>query len=126
MADNRTSAPGDLASLVTASHELARTALEAGPPGAEGAVAWLSSHLAAMDCVVHAAVKHALPEGHRRVHELQTCDHLLQQSVLRLDRRLTGDVHLADLPLRVFVDDVRADLRAHVQLEGRAVDDLSR
>lgn len=56
--------------------------------------------------------------------ELRECDHLLQQALCRLDRRLTGDAHLAHVPLRVFVDDVRGRLGEHVQLECGAVDEL--
>lgn len=61
MTDVPTPALGDLSSVLAAPHEQALAALESGPSGAAGAVAWLSAHLAAADCVVHAAVKQALP-----------------------------------------------------------------
>jgi hypothetical protein len=125
MSDTRESTLVDLPSAVTAPHDRALAGLDGGPSGAADAVAWLSAHLAACDCVLHAAVRKALPAGRRRVRELRDGDHLLQQALCRLDRRLTGDVHLAGVPLQEFVDDVRDRLADHVAREGRAVDELT-
>lgn len=120
-----TATRADLATVVTAPHDRALQGLEHGAAGAAEAVAWMSAHLAAVDCVVHPAVRRALPTGRQRALELRACDHLLQQALCRLDRRLTGDVHLAGLPLQDYVDDVRDRLGDHVALEDRAVEELS-
>lgn len=86
------------------------------------AVAWCSAHLAAVDQVLYAALQRHVPGGAREeLHVMRLLDHLLQQAVCRLDRRLTGDVHLAHLPLQRLADDMREALMAHAAQELRLV-----
>ena len=116
----------DLRSSVEGPHELALAGLAGRDPDRLAAVAWCSAHLAAVDRVLYAAAEQRLPDGPQRVHDLRGIDQLVQQAVLRLDRRLTGDTHLSELPVDELADEVRVALREHADHEHALVDELQR
>lgn len=113
-----------LRAAVTEPHDRALGALDDAAPDAPVAVAWCSAHLAAADHVLYAAVQRHVPDGRRRVRGARQIDHAFQQAVCRLDRRLTGDLHLSDVPVEVLVDQVRKLLQAHTEAEHELVLDL--
>jgi hypothetical protein len=112
----------DLLAVVSEPHSHALAALD--EPEGEGlaAVAWCSAHLVAADRVLYAAVRKSVPRGRRELRAVRAVDHALQHAVFRLDRRLTGAVHLVALPVAVFAADVRTALRAHADAERRLVE----
>lgn len=93
----------------------------AGP----AAVAWGSAHLVAVDRVLYAAARSVLPDARRRLHLLRLTDRSLQRALFRLDRRLTGDVHLDGVPVSEVAHEVHGRLRDHVRRERRLLDALS-
>lgn len=107
----------DLTTLVTGAHARALAALEESPGDPSAAVAWSSTHLAASDSVLYPVARRRLPEGRRRVRAARAHDHLLQQALCRLDRRLTGASHLDALPLAAFVQKALTALRVHAENE---------
>lgn len=112
----------DLIAVVTEPHTQARAALDEPDQGALPAVAWCSAHLAAADTVLYASAQRHLPRGARdQLRPARRADHTLQQAICRLDRRLTGDVHLVHLPVDRLADEVRQALEAHELAERRLV-----
>ena len=120
MSTTTTTTSSDLRTCVETAHEQALGALAGPTTDPLAAVAWCSVHLAAVDSVLHPAAVRQLPGGRKQVARLRTVDRLLQQAVCRLDRRMTGDVHLVDQPVAVFEQEARRRLEAHVEAE-RAV-----
>ena len=112
----------DLLAVVSEPHTRAIDALDEPEQGALPAVAWCSAHLAAVDTVLYGTVHHRLGRGGRQQLRLaRRADHALQQAIFRLDRRLTGDVHLVHLPVQEVAEEVRRALRAHADAEARVV-----
>ncbi|MEX2289451.1 MAG: hemerythrin domain-containing protein [Mycobacteriales bacterium] len=122
--DNDVENPVDLLAVSSEPHDRALAALE-DRVGPLAAVAWCSAHLAATDRVLYAAGKRRLPGGRGRVNALRAVDRSLQQALCRLDRRLTGDVHVADVPIATLADEVRDRLRQHAEAERELVEALS-
>lgn len=114
----------DLLAVTSEPHDRALTALEKPGSDALAAVAWMSGHLVAADCVLYAAAQRHAKNGRKRVHALRAVDHALQQALCRLDRRLTGDVHLVDVPVATVAQQVREGLLAHADGERRLVTSL--
>lgn len=112
----------DLVSVVAEPHTRARAALQEPQQGSLPAVAWCSAHLTAVDTVLYKAVRRQLPRSARE-HLRAACraDHALQQAVYRLDRRITGDIHLVHLPVERLAAEVGHALNAHVVAEERVV-----
>lgn len=121
-ADLRTSTP--LSSAVDDPHSRALAALESPEREALAAVAWSSAHLAAADCVLYASAARHARKGRQRVRAARAVDHALQQALCRLDRRLTGDVHLVDMTVDALAQEVRERLLLHVDTERRLVQSL--
>lgn len=120
--------PAGTTDLETATSAAHRHVLDALPDrGGDGAaaVAWASAHLAAADQVLYAAA-HSVPAARQPLRTARTADHRLQQAVFRLDRRLTGDVHLDSTPVARVAAEVRDALAAHARAERRVVDALRR
>lgn len=119
-----TSATTDLLAVASEPHDRALSALD--DPWADGlaAVAWCSAHLVAVDCVLYGAVQRHVPGSRDDLHVARAADRLLQATVLRLDRRLTGDVHLAQVPVEELTGDVRDALDEHARCERRLVAQL--
>lgn len=113
---NTRSAP-DLHTLLSEPHNRALAELEDGPGDHLAAVGWCCTHLAASDSVLYPFLRRRLQDGRRRVRSARADDHLLQQALCRLDRRLTGASHLEALPVEEFVWDVRVALRVHAENE---------
>lgn len=112
----------------TATSEAHQHVLDALPDrGGDGAaaVAWASAHLAAADQVLYAAA-HSVPAARQSLRTARGADHRLQQALFRLDRRLTGDVHLDSTPVARVAAEVRDALAAHTRAERRVVDALRR
>lgn len=105
-------------------HQRALAALEDPEHGSHAAVAWCSAHLCAADSVLYAAAQRRLPDGRTRVAALRVLDHRLQQALCLLDRRVTGDVHLAGLAVETYAQAVRVQLQAHAEAEDRMVEQL--
>lgn len=120
--DLRNSTP--LLSAVDEPHTRALAALESPDGDALAAVAWCSAHLAAADCVLYAWARRHVRNGRQRVRAARAVDHALQRSLCRLDRRLTGDVHLVDVTVDDLVCEVRGRLLLHVDSERRLVESL--
>lgn len=114
--------PPDLLAVVREPHTRVLAALDDPERTGFVAVAWCSAHLAAVDQLLYTAV-HRRAAGSVRdlLRAARQQDHLLQQAVFRLDRRLTGDVHVAHLPIERLADDVREALQEHATREGRLV-----
>ena len=107
----------DLLAVVRDPHARALAELEDQPGDLLAAVAWCSTHLAASDSVLYPVVLRRLPDGRRRVRTARADDHLLQQALCRLDRRLTGASHLDALPVPVLVQEALIALRVHAENE---------
>lgn len=114
----------DLLAVTTGPHDRTLAALEDPSSGALAAVAWCSGHLVAADCVLYAAAQRHAKNGRNRVRALRAVDHALQQALCRLDRRLTGDVHLVDVPVETIAQQVKELLRTHADGERRLVASL--
>lgn len=113
-----------LATAVEQPHDEALKCLEDPESGALCAVTWSSAHLAAVGRVVYPVARKTLPDGAARVRSLLEVDRRLQQALWRLDRRMTGDVHLSHVPGEVLEDRVREWLERHAELERVLVADL--
>lgn len=120
--DVRSSTP--MSSAVDDPHARALAALERPEPDALAAIAWCSAHLAAADCVLYARAERHVRNGRQRVRGARAIDHTLQQALCRLDRRLTGDVHLAEVTVDDLVHELRKRLLLHVDSERRLVQSL--
>ena len=114
----------DLLAVATDPHDRALAALDDPGTGALAAVAWLSGHLVGADCVLYTAAERHTRNGRQRVRDLRAVDHALQQALCRLDRRMTGDVHLVDVPVADVAQQVRDRLLVHADAERRLVASL--
>ena len=85
------------------------------------AVTWGSSHVAAVTRVLHPLACRTLPDGRERVRAQPVVDRRLQQALWELDRRLTGDVHLARAPVPELEERVREALTEHERAEDALV-----
>lgn len=112
-----------LPDAVDSAHAEAREALG---QDALTAVAWCSAHLVAVERVLHPAASRHLPDARSAVQAAWSADRELERAVHRLDRRLTGDVHLAEVPVEQLEADVERCLRVHEGVEQRLVDALER
>lgn len=106
-------------------HQRALAALKDLEHGSHAAVAWCSAHLCAADSVLYAAAQRRLPDGRKRVSALRALDHQLQQALCLLDRRVTGDVHLAGAAVGTYAEAVRRRLQAHAEAEAQLVEELT-
>jgi hypothetical protein len=114
----------DLLAAASDPHTHALQALDDGEAEALVAVGWCSAHLAAADCVLYSAVQRRIPNGRRQVRAARSGDRALQQALCRLDRRLTGAVHLVDVPVAHLAEQVRERLLAHADTERHLVQSL--
>ncbi len=113
-----------LSSAVQQPHDEAYKAMDDPESGPLCTVTWCSAHLAAVGRVVYPAARKHLPDGVSRVRALLEVDRRLQQALWRLDRRVTGDVHLSHIPEDVLEDRVREWLDRHAELERPLIADL--
>jgi hypothetical protein len=81
------------------------------------AVAWCSAHLVAVERVLHPAVARQVSGSKHMLREARRADLELERAVNRLDRRLTGDVHLAGTPVDALTEQVGEHLRRHTSAE---------
>ena len=88
------------------------------------AVAWAATHLAAVARVLHPVVRRTLPHGRARLRIVQQQNRRLQRSLWLLDRRLTGDVHVATRQVAELEDSVAAAMHEHARVEKDLVDEL--
>lgn len=114
----------DLLTAMNEPHDEALRALTDPRLGAPTAIAWCSGHLVAVDCVLYPAVQRHVPDGRARVHRARAVDRALQQSLFRLDRRLTGDVHRGEI-LATLAEEVWEGLWMHTGIEHELVEDLT-
>lgn len=107
-------------------HERSRAAL--GDPSVSSlvAVTWGATHLAAVARVVHPLARTVLPHGRARLRVVLEADRRLQRALWRLDRRLTGDVHVAGQDVAALEADVLEALDEHAHHERGLVDELAR
>jgi hypothetical protein len=105
-------------------HKHARAALDDPSANSLAAVTWASAHLASVSRVLHPVIAKTLPRGRELVARQSAVDRELQQALWRLDRRLTGDVHLSRAPVADLEEDVREALARHESGEARLVDRL--
>lgn len=112
----------DLPALVNQPHDRALAALQDGAVDPLAALAWCCTHLAATDGVLYPSVQRHVPDGRRRVHEARADDHLLQQTLCRLERRLTGAVRHDTLPVSALLHEARVALRVHVENEAEMLE----
>lgn len=124
MTDVHAPEQGDLLTALEHAHRHTLAALDDPQVNSLAAVTWASAHLAAVARVLYPLAGRTLPEGHDRVRTSLAVDHRLQQALFRLDRRLTGDVHLRHMPVPALEDEVRRALRQHVGTERRLAEDL--
>lgn len=110
-----------LTATVQATHDHVLAALAEPERDGPAAVAWCSAHLVAADRVLYGA---ASRRSHTPLGDVRSADHLLQQAVNRLDRRLTGDTHLDRVPVQQVAGEVRSRLEAHAAAEARVVQQL--
>lgn len=109
---------------VAAPHARVLAALDDPDTNSLAAVTWASTHLAAVERVLHPVAARLLPDGAARVRSQRAADHRLQQALWRLDRRLTGDLHLASASVPALEDAVRRGLAEHADGERDLVADL--
>lgn len=114
----------DLLKAVDAEHDHVLAELEHPDRTGWAAVARCSAHLAAADCVLYGAARRRIRDGRLRLRSARSADASLQQALCRLDRRLTGDAHLAEVPLEDLARQVQDRLRAHADVERRLVRSL--
>lgn len=107
-------------------HSHALAALDDPAANSLAAVTWSSAHLAAAERALYPVAARALDHGRVRVREQRALDQDLQHQLWRLDRRLTGDVHLRMAPIDELEDAVRVGLREHADGEHALVDGLRR
>jgi hypothetical protein len=105
-------------------HRHARAALDDPAASPLVAIAWLSTHLGAVERVVYPAAQRRLPDGPARVVAQLRTDHRLHEAAYRLDRYTTGDVHLGGASRADLVDAVRRSLDEHEAGELALLDDL--
>ena len=117
--------PGGLRDVDHA-HGHVRAALDDPAVNPLVAVTWASAHLASVARVLHPVVARALPDGPALLARQVAVDRRLQQALWRLDRRLTGDVHLARAPVQELEQDVLEALDRHEEGEARLVAGLRR
>lgn len=102
-------------------HEHALGALDDPAANSLAAVTWASAHLAAVERVLYPVACRRVEHGRDLVREQSAVDHRLQLLLWQLDRRLTGDVHLGRVPVKLLEDGVRRELQAHADGEHRLV-----
>lgn len=90
----------------------------------DGFLAVTCRHLAAVDEVLLAVVRHRLVDGAVRAKAYVHQARLLEQATVRVKARLYGEVHAAYLTWDEVWDDVRRELLRHNKLERALVDDL--
>ena len=112
--------PGGLGDVDHA-HVHVREALDDPSVNPLAAVTWASAHLASVARVLHPVATRVLPQGAELVASQAAADRRLQQALWRLDRRLTGDVHLSRAPVQELEQGVREALDRHEQGEARLV-----
>ena len=117
--------PGGLRDVDHA-HRHVRAALDDPGVNPLAAVTWASAHLASVARVLHPVAARALPDGAELLARQVAVDRRLQQALWRLDRRLTGDVHLARAPVQDLEQDVREALDRHEEGEALLVAELRR
>lgn len=116
----------DLRTDVEHAHRHARAALDDPAASPLAAVAWLATHLGAVEWVLYPAARSTLPDGPSRVPAQLSTDHRLHAAAHRLDRYATGDVHLGGASRVDLVTAVRRCLDEHEQGELALLDDLCR
>lgn len=106
-----------LAQAVDEPHDQALAAFDVRDGDPLAGVAWLATHLAAVERVLYPAAVAVLPDSRRHVRDQRRCDHRLQAALWRLDRRLSGDANTATEPVDGLEDAVREALRQHAACE---------
>jgi hypothetical protein len=114
----------DLRTDVEHAHRHARAVLDDPTASPLAAVAWLSTHLGAVERVVYPLAKARVPDGPARVGAQLRTDQRLHVATHRLDRYATGDVHLGGASRRDLQEAVRLSLAEHEQGELALLDDL--
>jgi hypothetical protein len=111
-----------LARTAAEPHDVVLQALDEDPLAA---VAWTSAHLVAVDQVLYRAMRRHVPGARARLRLVREVDRDLQRAACRLDRRLTGDHHLAELPVEQLAEQVRTCLHEHAQVESTVLEALA-
>lgn len=107
-------------------HALALAALEDPELSSLAAVTWAATHLGAVARVLHPLARRTLPHGRSRLRAVVEADRQLQRALWRLDRRLTGDVHVASREIAALEHVVALALAEHARHERALVDELVR
>lgn len=106
-------------------HDYALAALDDAMANSLVAVTWSSAHLAAVERVLHPQAARLLSGGRERVRAQTLVDSRLQRALWRLDRSLTGDVHMRGIRRDPLEDAVRVALREHAEGEHDLLTDLN-
>ena len=114
-----------LADAVLHPHAQAAAALDDPGTSSLAAVTWLAAHLAATEQCLYTLARRRLPDGAARVRELVVVDQRLHDALWRLDRRLTGDVHLRGDDVDELERAVRARLEEHAERERTLLEELA-
>ena len=120
-----TPGPPSLHQALEHPHRAALAALQDPSAHSLVAVTWCATHLAAVARVLHPAARRVLPHGRARLRVVMEADRQLQRALWRLDRRLTGDVHVSGRVVAELEDDVARALLAHARRESALVDELT-
>ena len=105
-------------------HAATTVALADPEKGSLAAVTWASMHLAAVASVLHPVARRLLPHGRARLGVVVEADRALQSALWRLDRRLTGDVHVSGHNVLALQRHVTATLEQHASRERDLVEEL--
>ncbi len=115
---------GVLAHVLDQPHAATMAALADPGVGSLAAVTWTSTHLAAVARVLHPVARRLLPHGRARLGPVVEADRALHRALWRLDRRLTGDVHVAGHEVQALERRVTAALEDHAQREWALTEEL--
>ncbi len=110
--------------IVEHPHDQALAALRDPETSSLAAVSWGATHLASVARVLHPQARRVLPHGRARLRSVVEADRRLQRALWRLDRRLTGDVHVAAQEVRNLEQDVEVALQEHARREHDLLDEL--
>jgi hypothetical protein len=114
----------ELTATIETAHERVLSAFADGDVAS--GIVWLSAHLAAVDRVVHPAIRRHLPRGDNRLADLKRARNTLQRDLRALEQLVAGDVHARGVVANAVVDDVHARLRGHADAEHALIDELAR
>jgi hypothetical protein len=89
------------------------------------AIVALSRHLATAERVLYPVARHRLPDGRARVEEQHGLASALQRTLWFTERRLTGDVRVAELEPDGLLDRLHEQIEAHDKAERDLLEQLS-